>query len=365
MNYHIIFQAIVGSQSYGLATETSDIDLKGVYIQDEADILSNKYVPQIEVSKDYVLYELRRFLELVSTGNPNVLELLYLPKHCIQFATEEWYEIMSVREQFLTKQCASTYSGYARSQLQKASGLNKKINWEKEKIEKKDVIDFCKIIDRKTGLSSKLYDWLLEAGFTQDQCGLVNCEGFRDIYKLYTDSLSWAKANHRFTQDFSDRGYNGIIKDDSHEPRLSEIEKYRINDWEGVVYFNREEYSKHCKNWKEYNVWLDKRNIHRYATNIEHGQTFDSKNILHLVRLIMTAKEIPLQKRINVDRTEQREYLLSIKRGEVNLKDIIDQWTNEANNLTKLYADSDLPEEVNSDFVRNFELKLRKWQTTK
>ena len=41
-------------------------------------------VPKLfNVTKDDVAYELRRFLELVSTGNPNVLELLFLPEKCI------------------------------------------------------------------------------------------------------------------------------------------------------------------------------------------------------------------------------------------------------------------------------------------
>lgn len=44
-NSKIIMRAIVGSQAYGLATETSDIDYKTIYIQSDEDILSNNYVP--------------------------------------------------------------------------------------------------------------------------------------------------------------------------------------------------------------------------------------------------------------------------------------------------------------------------------
>src|SRR5699024_7704621 len=139
--------------------------------------------------------------------------------------------------------------------------------------------------------------------------------------------LKWIKENapnHRFDLDFSDREYRGVIKNENtNEPRKSVIEKYMINQWKGIMYWNREQYSRHCKNYKEYTDWLKNRNEDRVATNKKHGQELDGKSLLHLVRLIMTAAEIPTENKINVERTKEREYLLSIKRGEVNLHDII------------------------------------------
>lgn len=48
----IIFKAIVGSQSYGTNTPESDVDIKGVYVQDPNDILSFNYKEQININKD-------------------------------------------------------------------------------------------------------------------------------------------------------------------------------------------------------------------------------------------------------------------------------------------------------------------------
>lgn len=357
---NILFEAIVGSQAYNLATKTSDSDVKGVYLQSNEDILSNKYVPQIDVDKDTVYYELRRFLELVSTGNPNVLELLYIPERCVLKTSPEWSELLKHRDKFLTKKCYGTYSGYARSQLIKSQGLNKKMNWEKEKTVRKDILDFCKIIDRQDGKTYRIKDWLKNNDYDQSHVGLASIDGFKGCYRLYTDSIKYASDNHRFEGiDFSDRGYKGIGDEKSNEPRKSVIEKYRINDWEGVLQFNKEEYSSHCKNYKEYKKWLKNRNEARIATTKKHGQQIDGKSLLHLVRLIMTGREIPTEGTVNVDRTKNRDFLLSIKHGDIDLASVIEEWSKKAEGMKELYENSDLPEEVSLDFVRDLELKIR------
>ena len=357
-NSKIIFRGIVGSQSYGLATETSDTDYKTIYIQDNEDILSNNYVPQVDINKDDVAYELRRFLELVSTGNPNVLELLFLPENCIIESSQEYDYLKAKRKVFLTKKCYETYSGYAKTQLIKASGLNKKYNWEESRIVRKDILDFCKIIDRQEGQTHLLKEWLKNNEYTQDQIGLAGIEGFRDSYRVYTDDIKW--INDTRDLKFEHRNYKGIGDINSNEPRKSEIEKYRINDWKGVIYWNREAYSTHCKEYKEYSNWLKNRNEARTATNKKHGQQLDSKNLLHLVRLIMTAQEIPTENTINVDRTKNRDYLLSIKRGDIDLKEVIEEWTQKTKDLADLYKNSNLPEKVDAEYTKQLELKIRK-----
>ena len=360
-NSRLLFKGIVGSQSYGLATEISDTDYKSIYLQTNEDILSNNYIAQVDLTKDDVAYEIRRFLELVSTGNPNVLELLFLPEDCILKTSPEYEYLRNNRDIFLTKTCYYTYSGYAKTQLQKASGINKKFNWEENRIERKDVLDFCKVVDRQNGKTIILKEWLKTNEYIQDQCGLAQIEGFRDCYRLYTDDIKWVSDNHRFADiEFENRNYKGIADENSNEPRKSEIEKYRIDDWKGIIYWNREAYSTHCSQYKEYQAWLINRNPVRTATNKKHGQSFDGKNIMHTVRLIMTAMEIPTQKRINVSRLDEREYLLKIKNGEVNLKNIIEEWSLKADDMKKLYDESNLPDNVDKQEIKKIELWIRK-----
>jgi len=356
-NSRLLFKAIVGSTCYGLATETSDVDYKSIYLQSNEDILSNNYIPQIDFDKDNVGYELRRFLELVSTGNPNVLELLFLSREFILETSPEYEFLRKNREVFLTKQCYNTYANYAKGQIQKATGLNKKFNWEDKRIERQDVLDFCKIIDRKDGLTMPLKQWLKKNEYKQEQCGLAHIEGFRDCYRVYVDHIKWVNDNHRFT--FEDRNYKGIIDENSNEPKKSIIEKYMINNWEGIIYWNRENYSTNCKEYREYQKWLKDRNPHRTATNKEHGQSFDGKNLSHTVRLILTAEEIPTQKTINVKREKERDFLLNIKTGKVDLKEIVSVWSERAEKLKELYDNCCLPEKVDVGFTKELELKIR------
>ena len=58
----IIFKAIVGSQSYGTNLPTSDIDYKGVFLQDPYDKYINGYRDEIIINKDEKYFELEKFL---------------------------------------------------------------------------------------------------------------------------------------------------------------------------------------------------------------------------------------------------------------------------------------------------------------
>ena len=354
----LLFLGLVGSQAYGLATNTSDFDYKGVYIQSEEDILSNSYIPQIEINKDFVVYELRRFLELLSTANPNVLELLYLPDSCIRYDTTLYRMIRARRKVFLTKKACDTYIGYAKTQLGKAKSINKKFNWEKDKLIRKTPIDFAKIVDRESGIPLSLVEWLKMNEYSQEQIGLSSISGFRDCYKIYVDEIKWVNDNHRF--DFEDRNYKGFEGSNSNEPRVSEIERYMIDQWKGIVYWNREAYSTHSKEYREYQEWVKKRNLNRYLTNKSHKQDYDSKNIMHLVRLLLTAEEIPTQGRINVDRSSNRGYLLDIKNGSVDLPEVVSEVESRTDSIKNLFESSSLPEKVNLEYLRGLEFRIRK-----
>ena len=79
-----LFLVIRGSHAYGTNIETSDTDFAGVFIQPMDDIMGFKYKQQInDDNNDIVIYEIRRFLELLASNNPTVLELLNTPEDCI------------------------------------------------------------------------------------------------------------------------------------------------------------------------------------------------------------------------------------------------------------------------------------------
>jgi predicted nucleotidyltransferase len=337
---NLIFKAIVGSQSYGTSIPTSDIDYKGVYMQKVNDLIGFGYKEQIDVSKDECYYEVRRFLQLLQLANPTVLELLYSPKDCIVHTTPQFDLIVQHRAKFLTKKCLASFGGYATAQIKKAKGLDKKMNWEKAKIERKTPLDF--VYAYESGKTMPLEKWLQKEQKDQENCGLVALDHFKDCYALYYNT--------------ENMGFKGVILDDSNGVRLSSIPK-GMNP-ATMVYYNKDGYSMHCKDYKEYQSWLEARNTQRYVDIQHHNQQIDGKNLLHCRRLLDMAMEIATEKTIKV-RRPNADYLLSIRRGEVALEEIIEKAERDLKHLDALFAESDLPMECDKAFVHDLLLEVR------
>jgi uncharacterized protein len=345
MKHKILFKAIVGSQAYGTNTPESDVDIKGIYIQSNDEILSNRYKEQINVTKDECYYEIQRFLQLAKSANPTILELLYTPDDCILETSPEFELLKQNRDKFLTKKCYNSFSGYAYQQIQKATGLDKKMNYEKEKITQKSIIDFC-YINLHSGKVFKLNEFIEDFDMIKENIGLVKLDHFKDIYALYYD-------------DSGQIGYRCLVKENSTQLRCSIVAKNQ-NPF-CILYFNSQEYSKYCKEYKEYNEWLKNRNTARYVDVEAHGQKIDGKNLLHCRRLIDVALEIPILKTINV-RRENAEYLLSIRKGKVSLEEVLEKAKKDIESLKDIYLNSDLPDDIDDDFVSDLLLQIRKMQ---
>jgi hypothetical protein len=344
-----IFRCIVGSQAYGTNVEGSDIDIKGVYIEDEDKVLGFGYCEQYEVGKDECYYEIRRFLQLLETANPTVLEMLYVPEDCILEISDEFREVVKIRDLFLTKKCLNSFGGYAVAQIKKARGLEKKMNWENSRVERKGVLDFCYVI---TPLGSRLLrDWLgyqKGNGTRQEYYGVVEVKNARDLYMIYLDKDG-------------DLGYKGIVNEGetSNELRLSSIPVEEMINGH-VMSYNKDGYMRHCKDYNSYQEWLLNRNTGRYVDSAEHGQKIDGKNLMHCRRLLDMAIEIARDGFITVRRPD-RDRLLAIRRGMVKLEDVIKEAEDDVKGLDWMYENSDLPDDVNREVVNNVLLKIRKY----
>lgn len=344
---HFIFRALVGSHSYGTAIETSDHDYKGVYVQAEDDILSFRYKEQFEESKDEVYYEVRRFIQLLQSANPTVLELLFAPEDCIVLMSAPFQLILNQKQHFLTKQCFASFGGYAIAQIQKAKGLNKKMNWEGARIQRKTPLDFCYAYE--DGKTFPLSDFLSERGLTQERCGLVALNHFEHCYALYYDTAP--------TPDVEPTSaYRGIIADDSNDVRLSSVPKGAQPLT--IMNFNKSAYSQHCRQYREYEQWLRERNTQRYVDIQGHQQKIDGKNLLHCRRLLDMALEIAEHGTLTV-RRPNAEYLLKIRRGEVDLESIIEQAEADIERLNSLQDASQLAEKADMNLCNDLVLEVR------
>lgn len=115
----VIFRCVVGSRAFGLATDESDTDRRGIYLP-PAELHWSLYgVPeQLENDANQEAYwELQKFLVMALKGNPNVLECLYTP--LVEFATPLAEELLAMREAFLSRIVYATYNGYVMSQFKR------------------------------------------------------------------------------------------------------------------------------------------------------------------------------------------------------------------------------------------------------
>lgn len=351
MEHKLIFKALVGSQAQGTATPESDEDIKGIYMQNVDDLISFGYEEFVQVSKDESYYEIRRFIELLMVANPNALEILFSSEDCILETSPQFKLLYDNRNKFLTKKCYSSFAGYANMQISKARGLDKKMNWEKERFERKTPLDFCYVHENGKTMPVKTY--LEENNLTQEQCGLVKLNHFDNTYGMYTDY--WKRW-----------GFKGIVGENSNELRLTSISKELGDSYYGVItlYYNKDGYTTHCKDYKSYQTWLEQRNTNRYHTNKSHGQVYDSKNLSHCRRLIDIAKEIGETGTFSV-RRPNAEYLMSIKRGDMPLDQIIADAEKDIKGLKDIYDNSNLPDDVDKEFAKELLLSIRMYTPQK
>jgi hypothetical protein len=343
----ILFKMIAGSKAYGTDIPTSDTDIRGVFILPQEDMYGLNYIEQVNDEKnDIVFYELKRFIELLMSNNPNILELIAAPEDCILYKHPIFDMLLAEKEKFITTRCKLTFGGYAQMQIKKARGLNKKIVNPVE-IERKSPLDFCYVPDEHCG-SIPVNSWLKEKVLNQENCGLSAIPHMKDMYHLFYNPYHNKALK-----------YKGIINNEatSNDISLSSIpkdEKSLI-----ILYYNKNGYITHCKDYKEYWDWVGKRNPHRYNDNIKNDQGFDSKNMLHCHRLLDMSIEIAKGEGVKI-RRPNREELLKIRRGEISYDELLRSAEEKQSLSDKLFEGSSLPNKVDVTFVHNLLILMRK-----
>jgi len=115
----VVYRCIVGSRAYGLDTDESDTDLRGVYLAPPEMQWSLFGTPeQFEDNEAQTCYwELQKFIIMALKANPNVLECLYSP--LVDKMTPTGEGLLALRESFLSQMIFQTFNGYALSQFKK------------------------------------------------------------------------------------------------------------------------------------------------------------------------------------------------------------------------------------------------------
>jgi hypothetical protein len=286
--------------------------------------------------------------------------------------------ILERKNEFITKACSRSFGGYGIQQIKKAKGQDKKQNWEKDKVTRKDVLDFCYVIEGEKSIPWKEWNGSKGLHYEEKFIGAVNVPNARDLYALYYDFDAFncfsetilegqRKANieYRKAEGLSvGFGYKGLIKigedanaAESNQLRLSSIPKGQ-KPIANIIY-NKDGYTMHCKDYLSYQEWLENRNEQRWIDVQSHGQKIDGKNMMHCRRLLEMSREIAEGKGIIVRRPNADE-LLSIRRGEIDLQSLIDRAERDILEIDKLFEHSSLPESVDRQMIHDLIVKIRK-----
>lgn len=132
---NIVLLVVAGSHAYGLNTEESDLDIRGISMGTPDTILGLESFDVFEnKNTDTVIYSMKRFMELAMKGAPNILEILFSSPENILYCDEKVGKmLLDNRDMFLSKRIYYSFKGYAKNALKDAE---KKLETDVKKADK-------------------------------------------------------------------------------------------------------------------------------------------------------------------------------------------------------------------------------------
>ncbi|MFF7393731.1 DNA polymerase beta superfamily protein [Streptomyces scabiei] len=116
---HTIYACVMGSRAFGLATDDSDTDRRGVFLA-PTELFWRFEKPPTHVegpAEEQFGWELERFCSLALRANPNILECLHSP--LVEHVDATGRELLALRGAFLSRQAHETFARYALGQRKK------------------------------------------------------------------------------------------------------------------------------------------------------------------------------------------------------------------------------------------------------
>ena len=371
MNFKIapttILLTLAGSHAYGMNTEGSDIDCRGICVSpfDIRISISNKFeqyegkwpfdsLPQKsernaklvdEKPDDIVIFDISKAIKLIGDCNPNMLELL--------FSREEDYLLLSLmgerlldnKYKFLTLKSKHTYTGYALAQLKKIERHRKYLMGEVPKE------------PSRTDFGLPEHESLIPSA----ERNLINEEVKKNIRDWTADNIE-ISPSERLTLNENMRSFMAAalkVKDSELDNKLEDVAAESLGFDQNIREILRRErnFRNQLKEYKGYQRWEMDRNPKRKLLEEKYG--FDTKSASHLIRLARSGIEILRDGKLNIWREDASE-LLSIRRGERSFESIKEESENLLAEMNVLYKSNpkNLPKKSDMVFLEQLNREI-------
>ena len=308
-----------GSHLYGLNTENSDVDYKGIFLPTWQEMVTGKASHEVRDSTgpkdgknsagdvDTVFYSLQKFVKMACDGETIALDMLHCNDENLLETSPVWQALVANRSKFYTKNMKA-FLGYCRKQASKYGVKGTRLK------AMEDVLNVLKAAE------------------------VADPEGRMDDTPTVEAALQAVAADHPGKVEVKDGFYKG---EKYINKKIVEVcdTKY---DFTNKVSYVRQGLQ------RKYNAYG-----HR-AIQAKNNEGINFKALSHALRAGYQLKEIyetgdlkyPLKK---------REFLLAVKQGALDfttqvqpvLEDLVDE-------IEQLAEQSDLPEKVNRKFWDEF-----------
>lgn len=291
-----ILLTIHGSHAYGLATESSDVDIKGVAVPPAEYFYGflRRFEQAESKDPDMAIYDIRKFFQLAADCNPNIIELLWTAEEDLIQINDLGTCLRANRQRFLSTKAKHTFSGYAVAQLKRIKTHRR---------------------------------WLLSPPTHKPT---------RQEFDLPETSI----ISKDIMGAIENLDNKGVINAHEEEFGPSVMEAYR----------RERAYHNAMREFQLYQNWKANRNPGRAELEAKFG--FDCKHAMHLVRLLKMCREILTDGEVIVKRPD-REELLAIRNGAWEYEQLV-QWAEQQDvELSTLAENSTLPKSPDRNFLQD------------